>query len=113
MIAMSNSEIKEALNIFLPIALVIIIMIPIAILITRSLMKHSGSMKPLVTKRVKILERRMPQNSINLFCTYCVETDTGERLILKNFDEKKLIIKEGDQGMMSYRGKTIISFERI
>lgn len=91
-------------------ALVYILIIPIIILGVRAIMKNADNAKPLFTKRVKIIERRTPQGGIRFFGTYCVETDTGERFILKNFDEKRIIIKEGDQGMLSYRGKTIVSF---
>lgn len=93
--------------------LVLIFIIPAMIFLMKSIMKNADKSKPLVSKRVKIIERRAPQgNGIALFNDYCVETDTGERLILRNFDERTIILKEGDQGIISYRGRTIESFKR-
>ena len=113
MTIISTSNLKEFLPIMIPVMLIFIVLMPLAILIARAIVKGSDDLKPLITKRVKIIERRMPEGGIRLFCSYCAETETGERLLLRNFNEKKLIIREGVIGMISYRGKNIVSFNRI
>ncbi len=91
----------------------ILIAIPVVLFLMKAIMKNADNFKPTITKRVKIIERRPPKgNGITLFREYSIETDAGERLILRNYDEKTLILKEGDQGIMSYCGKTIKSFKR-
>lgn len=97
---------------FLVMIFLIIIIMPVMFILMKNIMKNADNSKPLITKRVKIIERRPQKNGVALFSEYSIETDTGERLILRNYDEKTLILKEGDQGIMSYCGKTIKSFKR-
>lgn len=43
---------------------------------------------------------------------YIVECENGERIKLRNLQADKVIIAEGDSGLISYKGQTIQSFKR-
>jgi len=65
--------------------------------------------KELITKKVKILQTTMRQGNIEW---YIVECENGERIKLRNLQADKVIIAEGDSGLISYKGQTIQSFKR-
>ena len=65
--------------------------------------------KELITKKVKILQTTMRQGNIEW---YIVECENGERIKLRNLQADKVIIDEGDSGLISYKGQTIQSFKR-
>ena len=71
--------------------------------------KRSDNNKPLVTRRVKVLEKLSSYRAIEWFV---VELENGERLKLRNLDANRLILSTGDIGILKYRGKTIESFQR-
>ena len=71
--------------------------------------KRSDNNKPLVTRRVKVLEKLSSYRAIEWFR---VELENGERLKLRNLDANRLILSTGDIGILKYRGKTIESFQR-
>lgn len=73
------------------------------------LIKKSDNNKPLITKKVKILEKPISQGNI---AWYVVECEGGERLRLRSFQNNSVFITVGDIGILSYRGQTIKSFER-
>lgn len=72
-------------------------------------LKRSENKKELITRRVKILECTSGQTNVRW---YVVESDSGERFRLRSFQANSIIIQAGDTGMISYRGKTIQSFQR-
>lgn len=72
------------------------------------IIKGADNSKPLITNRVKIIEKR-PTHPVSW---YVVETQDGNRIELRCFDKDKIYISAGDSGMMSYRGKTIVDFKR-
>lgn len=65
--------------------------------------------KELITKKVKILQTTIRQGKIEW---YIVECENGERIKLRNLQADKIIITEGDSGLISYKGQTIQSFKR-
>ncbi len=89
--------------------LLTLILVCILSFIFVKLVKHGDSNKPLVTKKVVILEKKLSQGNIEW---YNIETSDNERLQLRNFNANKIIITAGDHGILSYRGKTIVAFER-
>lgn len=81
----------------------------IIILIFYLIMKKKDSMKPLLTQKAKILEKPIQQGNVEW---YVVECENGERLKLRSFQANQIIIAVGDVGIISYKGKTIQSFQR-
>lgn len=71
--------------------------------------KKQDNGKELVTRRVKILEKPIKQGNIEW---YVVECENGERLKLRSFQANSIFISVGDEGIMSYKGKTVQSFRR-
>ncbi len=71
--------------------------------------KGQDNKKPLITKKVKVLEKPVSQGNI---AWYVVECEDGERLKLRSFQDGKMIISVGDVGILSYRGQTIQDFKR-
>lgn len=80
----------------------------IAVIVFKASKSKDLSM-PLITKQAKILEKTISQGSVEW---YNVELEDGERLKLRNLKAKTMIITAGDTGMLSYRGKTIVEFNR-
>ena len=97
-------------SLILVIAAIICIIICLLSFIVLNTTKATHSTKPLITKNAKILEKKLSQGNIEW---YIVETENGERMQLRNFNANKMIISAGDYGIVSYKGKTIISFDRI
>ncbi len=73
------------------------------------LVKQSDNSKELITCKVKVIEKSLKQGNIE-WCV--VECENGKRLNLRNFQANRTLIAVGDVGILSYRGKTIQSFER-
>lgn len=73
------------------------------------LLKKKDNSKPLQTVKVRILEKPIQQGNIEW---YVIECEDGKRLKLRSFQGNHLIIAVGDVGVISYRGKTIQSFQR-
>lgn len=71
--------------------------------------KKSDDKKPLNKKKVKVIEKLSQQVNV---AWYMFEDESGERLQLRTFEANTLMLKVGDQGIVSYRGKTIKLFER-
>lgn len=72
-------------------------------------LKKKDNSKPLQTVRAKILEKPIQQGNIEW---YVIECEDGRRLKLRSFQGNHLIIAVGDVGVISYKGKTIQSFQR-
>lgn len=72
-------------------------------------LKKKDNSEPLQSVRVKILEKPVQQGNIEW---YVIECEDGRRLKLRSFQGNDLIIAVGDVGVISYRGKTIQSFQR-
>lgn len=56
-----------------------------------------------------VLEKPIQQGNIEW---YVIECEDGRRLQLRSFQGNRLIIAVGDIGIISYKGKTIQSFQR-
>lgn len=93
----------------IPLFFGILIGLCIVILMFYLFMKRKDSIKPLLTKKVKILEKPIQQGNVEW---YVVECENGERLKLRSFQANQVIIAVGDVGIISYKGKTIQSFQR-
>lgn len=72
-------------------------------------LKRKDNSKPLQTVKAKILEKPVQQGNVEW---YLIECEDGRRLKLRNFQSNLLIITVGDVGVISFRGKTIQSFQR-
>lgn len=81
----------------------------IVLVIVYYLLKKKDDSKPLISKKVKILEKPIQQANMEW---YIVECENGERLKLRSFQANHVIIAVGDVGMIEYRGKTVQSFRR-
>ena len=97
-------------SLILVIAAITCIIICLLSFIVLKTTKAADNTKPLIKKTAKILEKKLSQGNIEW---YIVETENGERMQLRNFNANKMIISAGDYGIVSYKGKTIISFDRI
>ena len=104
-IHIDDYEIIKMLPMFFCGILVLFVILCIAYI----LIKKNDDKKPLITKKVKVLEKPVNQGNI---AWYVVECENGERLKLRSFQNNNLIIAVGDSGILSYRGQTIQSFER-
>lgn len=93
----------------IPIFFCVLIAIFIIFLILYLYIKNQDEKKELVTKKVKILEKPIQQGNIEW---YIVECENSERLKLRSFQADNIIITVGDTGIISYKGKTIQSFQR-
>lgn len=93
----------------IPLFLGILVGVCILMVLFYLLMKKKDSMKPLITAKVKILEKPIQQGNVEW---YVVECENGERLKLRSFRANQIIITIGDEGTIRYRGKTIQSFQR-
>ena len=71
--------------------------------------KRMDNNKPLITRRVKILEKIYSLGEIEW---YVVEFENGERLKLRNLNAYKMILSAGDVGILRYKGMTIEAFQR-
>lgn len=87
---------------------VVIIVLGIAGWVGYAIIRKKDGSKPLQTRRVKILERPVQKGSVEW---YVVECENGERMKLRSFQGQKLFITVGDEGMISYRGITIETFQ--
>lgn len=81
----------------------------IVILLILVFLKNKDNSKPMQTMRVKIIEKPVQQGNIEW---YVLECEDGRRLKLRNFRSNQLIIAVGDVGIVSFKGKTIQSFQR-
>lgn len=94
---------------YFPMFFAILIGLCIAIWILVSFLKKKDNSKSLQTVKAKILEKPIQQGNIEW---YVIECEDGKRLRLRNFQSNHLIIAVSDVGIISYKGKTIQSFQR-
>lgn len=71
--------------------------------------KNKDSDKPFMSGYGTIKEKTCSDIGIDL---YIVEFENGNRLRMRIFDNKSLILTLGDYGVVGYRGNTIYSFQR-
>lgn len=100
---------KSELVHYFPILLAILVGMCIVMCLLVLFLKRKDNSKPLQTAKVKILEKPIQQGNIEW---YVIECEDGRRLKLRSFQSNRLIITVGDVGVISYRGKTIQSFQR-
>lgn len=101
----NGSNLIQYVPMFFGILIVMCIMMWLLVLFV----KKKDDSQPLQTMRGKILEKPVQQGNIEW---YVVEFEDGRRLKLRNFQSNHLIVSVGDEGMISYKGKTIQSFQR-
>lgn len=105
----SNLDILEFIGEMMPIFFCVMIIIMIALFAVYFFLKKQDDKKELMTRKVKILEKPIHQGNIEW---YVVECENGERLKLRSFQANDIIIAVGDKGIISYKGRTIQSFQR-
>ena len=93
----------------LPIIFGVLIGLCIIFCLVYFFVKRGDNKKELITRKVKIIEKPVQQGNVEW---YVVQCDNGERLKLRSFQANQLLISVGDTGIISYRGKTIQSFQR-
>ena len=94
---------------YFPMIFAILIGLCITMCLVVFFLKKKDNSKPLEKVRAKILEKPIQQGNIEW---YVIECEDGRRLKLRSFQGNHLIITVGDVGVISYRGKTIQSFQR-
>ncbi len=94
---------------YVPLFFVGLLVVLIVVVIFYLVLKNKDKSKPLVTKRVTILEKPVQQANVEW---YLLECEDGERLKLRSFKANQTIITVGDKGIVKFRGKTIESFQR-
>lgn len=94
---------------YVPMFFIILIGLCVAMWLFFVFLKKKDNSEPLQSVRVKILEKPVQQGNIEW---YVIECEDGRRLKLRSFQGNDLIIAVGDVGVISYRGKTIQSFQR-
>ncbi len=94
---------------YFPIFFVALIGVCIAMCLLVVFLKKKDNSKPMKTVRAKILEKPIQQGNIEW---YVVECEDGSRLKIRSFQSNHLIIAVGDEGLISYKGITIQSFQR-
>lgn len=92
-----------------PIFFCILIALMIAFCAFYFFVKRQDNNKEIVTRKIKVLEKPIQQGNIEW---YVVECENGERLKLRSFQANNVLITVGDEGMISYKGQTIQSFQR-
>ncbi|MCM1244781.1 MAG: hypothetical protein NC293_03950 [Roseburia sp.] len=94
---------------YFPILIVVLVGICIVMWLLVVFLKNKDNSQPMKTVKVKILEKPIQQGNIEW---YVVECEDGSRLKLRSFQSNHLIITVGDVGIISFKGKTIQSFQR-
>lgn len=92
-----------------PMFFAVLVILCIVLIAIYFFLKKKDNSEPLVSKRVKILEKPIQQANVEW---YVVECEDGERIKLRSFQANRIIIAVGDVGVIEYRGKTIQSFQR-
>ncbi|MDD3362205.1 MAG: hypothetical protein PHW34_11095 [Hespellia sp.] len=92
-----------------PMFFAILLAIAIIIFAVYFFLKKEDDKKELITQTVKVLEKPIQQGNIEW---YVVECENGERMKLRSFQADHVIIAVGDVGIISYKGKTIQTFQR-
>ncbi len=91
------------------IALVCIVIIIIGVYIT----KHKDDKKPTLTQVAKIIDKLPPEQSTAMREEwFIVEAVDGTRFKLRNMRNSGMFLAVGDFGTITYRGQTILSFNR-
>ena len=93
----------------IPLFFAVMIGLFIVLVVVYFWLKMKDNSKPLMSEKVKILEKPIQQANVEW---YVVECENGERLKLRSFQANHIIIAVGDIGIVEYRGKTIQSFQR-
>lgn len=100
-----SSEILE----MLPIAFGVMIGLVIVLLIINALLKNKDSKKELITCRATVTENLGDSCGT---AWYIMETENGQRIKLRSFQTRTLLLMVGDRGIVKYRGETLEDFQR-
>ena len=101
---------NDDLGIMLITMFAILIFFTIAACIAYAAIRNGDNKKPLITCNVRVIEKLSSQGKI---AWYILETENGERLQLRTFKANILMLSKGDNGKVTYQGKTITDFKRI
>lgn len=104
-IVITDRDLGEMLPIFFGILVAVFVIVLIVYIIVRN--QDNG--RPLVTQKVTVIEKPIQQGNIEW---YVLECENGIRLRLRSFHAKGVILSVGDKGTVTYRGRTIQSFNR-
>lgn len=107
-IRVSRYNMDDLIALF-PVLFGILIAMAILAWVAVHFVKRMDNNKPLITRRVKILEKIYSLGEIEW---YVVEFENGERLKLRNLNAHKMILSAGDVGILRYKGMTIEAFQR-
>lgn len=99
----------EEITEYVIMGIIALAVLSVILVIICTVMKNKDNSKPIVTKKAKILEKTLSQGNTEW---YNVELEDGQRLKLRSFKAKDLIITAGDIGILSYQGQTIVDFKR-
>lgn len=105
-ISIGSSELSNFVTMFVVLLVVLAVIAAIALLITK---KREDS-KPLQTSRAKVIEK-IGQNGA-LGGWYVLELADGSRRRFRTFNNN-LMLANGDEGIVEYKGQTIQSFKRM
>lgn len=103
----SATRSSESMDILFIVAGVIVVCLVIWVLVDF----WKDKSQPMQMIRVKIVEKPINQQ-LGIANWYVVECENGRRLKLRTVYNNQILIKEGDIGVISYKGKTIQSFQR-
>lgn len=109
-----GSDIDPGMVIGIVLGTMIVLLIIVIILRKRDDTKDDS--KPLLTAKVRILEKTVDQSDHyhkNGYASYVVETNLGERMQLRSLNANSLILTVGDTGIATFRGETLESFKVI
>ena len=106
---MYNNDIVEFMIFIFPIFMILLFLGCIITAIVYVVIKNSDNNKIIMTRRVRVLDKPIDNGNV---AWYLMQDINGNRIRLRTFAARKLLITVGDSGIVKYRGQTIESFQR-
>ena len=107
-ISISRYDIEDMVGFVIAVWIVIALILAIAVVVCYCI-RRSDDTKPLISKKVRVLEKPTQNGNIEWYIMECVD---GQRLKLRSFQASTLLISVGDVGIVTFRGETIQRFDR-
>ena len=107
-ISISRYDIEDMVAFVIAVWIVIALILAIAVVVCYCI-RRSDDTKPLIPKKVRVLEKPTQNGNIEWYIMECVD---GQRLKLRSFQASTLLISVGDVGIVTFRGETIQRFDR-
>ena len=107
-ISISRYDIEDMVAFVIAVWIVIALILAIAVVVCYCI-RRSDDTKPLISKKVRVLEKPTQNGNIEWYIMECVD---GQRLKLRSFQASTLLISVGDVGIVTFRGETIQRFDR-